>query len=713
MTTAYSINEFSLANKLYRNSDVTFYTISGGVKTTTKAVLYADSTATTVLRNPQTLDTEGKFVQSVFVTVPVIATISGLTFPDHDTGINTNSIFVVATDKGLTDADVVLTHADVVLTHADVVLTQADVVTATTQAGLATTQVGLATTNGAAQVVLATAQAVIATNEAGTATTQAGIATTQAGLATTNGAAQVVLATTQAGNALTSANNAATSETNALNYANRLTGTSTTTLTPAIASKVFTTQAGKDFDVGTTIFAVSAADPTIWMFGDVTGYATTTLTVNVTVIGTASSKADWNIYGRAGIRGATGATGAAGSIPIASGAGTVDAITANFTPDIALADMQLCTVVSSGANTSTTPTFAPDGLTAHTITTRGGAALVAGDIGPAGFVGIYEYNLSNTRWELLNPAKTLVARVTVASHATTADIWGAAGNQIDWTGTATTTAFPNAPQAGVERVLICAGACSFTAGANMLIDGVASTATVTCAVNDQVIVRAVSTTQFKLSRIKYDGTPQVSSSVFPDGITWTSRTSAADNSWRSVTYGNGLFVAVSADGTGNRVMTSPDGITWTIRSSAVDNMWLSVTYGNGLFVAVSSDGTGNHVMTSGVPLLDTLRCPSVTVPTRTLNTTYANTSGRSILVTTTFRCAVTTLNGNAYAIAKAAQASPPTTAISGNVGIQTGLLNEDATFQLCFVVVPGLNYRVDSVATNGTVTLGSWFEYAY
>ena len=32
-------------------------------------------------------------------------------------------------------------------------------------------------------------------------------------------------------------------------------------------------------------------------------------------------------------------------------------------------------------------------------------------------------------------------------------------------------------------------------------------------------------------------------------ITWTSRTSAADNGWRSVAYGNGLFVAVAASGT--------------------------------------------------------------------------------------------------------------------------------------------------------------------
>ena len=40
------------------------------------------------------------------------------------------------------------------------------------------------------------------------------------------------------------------------------------------------------------------------------------------------------------------------------------------------------------------------------------------------------------------------------------------------------------------------------------------------------------------------------------GINWTIRTSAADNNWYSVTYGNGLFVAVAATGTGNRVMTS-------------------------------------------------------------------------------------------------------------------------------------------------------------
>ena len=96
------------------------------------------------------------------------------------------------------------------------------------------------------------------------------------------------------------------------------------------------------------------------------------------------------------------------------------------------------------------------------------------------------------------------------------------------------------------------------------------------------------------------------------GITWSTRTTPTDNQWRSVTYGNGLFVAVAVTGTGNQVMTSPDGITWTIRSSpdlTVDYDWQSVTFGNGLFVAVSSNSADitRTVMTSPDGINWTLR----------------------------------------------------------------------------------------------------------
>jgi hypothetical protein len=110
-----------------------------------------------------------------------------------------------------------------------------------------------------------------------------------------------------------SASAAAASAVTAAAAAANLTGTSTTSLTPSVASKIFTTQAGKTFTVGSWVLARSDAAPTtVWMFGQVTDYTGTALTVDVQVIGTATLSADWTIT-VAGIRGATGATGAAGA----------------------------------------------------------------------------------------------------------------------------------------------------------------------------------------------------------------------------------------------------------------------------------------------------------------------------------------------------------------------------------------------------------------
>lgn len=91
-------------------------------------------------------------------------------------------------------------------------------------------------------------------------------------------------------------------------------------------------------------------------------------------------------------------------IQIATGGGTVDAVTATYTVPMTLTDKATCMCVFAGPNTLTNPSFAPDGLTPHTITARGGQPLALGDTGAAaGFVGIMEYNSANTRWELMNP----------------------------------------------------------------------------------------------------------------------------------------------------------------------------------------------------------------------------------------------------------------------------------------------------------------------
>ena len=94
--------------------------------------------------------------------------------------------------------------------------------------------------------------------------------------------------------------------------------------------------------------------------------------------------------------------------------GAVDVITAAYSPAIiSLTDGLILGFRSLGANTTTTPTFSPNGLTAYTIVKAGGVALVAGDIGAVGAEHLVRYNLANTRWELLNPKYPAVA----------ADVW--------------------------------------------------------------------------------------------------------------------------------------------------------------------------------------------------------------------------------------------------------------------------------------------------
>ena len=83
-----SIPDFSLGNPIYVSATVTFYTVDGsGNKTTTKATLYDSVTGTGTLSNPQILDSEGKFQNPVYIEQAVIGSITGLTIPDHDTGI--------------------------------------------------------------------------------------------------------------------------------------------------------------------------------------------------------------------------------------------------------------------------------------------------------------------------------------------------------------------------------------------------------------------------------------------------------------------------------------------------------------------------------------------------------------------------------------------------------------------------------------------------
>ena len=58
--------------------------------------------------------------------------------------------------------------------------------------------------------------------------------------------------------------------------------------------------------------------------------------------------------------------------------------------------------------------------------------------------------------------------------------------------------------------------------------------------------------------------------------------------WNTVAYGNGKYVAIKGDGT---TAVSTDGQNWTETANAVDSqpVWLDIAYGNGRFVLVGAD----------------------------------------------------------------------------------------------------------------------------
>lgn len=84
-----------------------------------------------------------------------------------------------------------------------------------------------------------------------------------------------------------------------------------------------------------------------------------------------------------------------------AGAGTANAQTATYAPAVGalVAGLNLCWLPSN-ANTTTTPTFSPNSLTAKTITKLGTAALAANDLTTSAIAcAIYD----GTDWELQNP----------------------------------------------------------------------------------------------------------------------------------------------------------------------------------------------------------------------------------------------------------------------------------------------------------------------
>jgi len=93
--------------------------------------------------------------------------------------------------------------------------------------------------------------------------------------------------------------------------------------------------------------------------------------------------------------------------------GTVDVITAVYSPVLTLTDGLTVLLRAAGANATTTPTFNPDAIGAKTIKKNGDQALAIGDISGADHVLHLQYNSGTDVWELLNPSPTAIINTKI------------------------------------------------------------------------------------------------------------------------------------------------------------------------------------------------------------------------------------------------------------------------------------------------------------
>lgn len=178
--------------------------------------------------------------------------------------------------------------------------------------------------------------------------------------------------------------------------------------------------------------------------------------------------------------------------------------------------------------------------------------------------------------------------LTTVASATTPDIFASlVGAVVDYTGTATCTGFVAAPKAGIQRTLVCAGAAVFTAGANMLIDGVSSGSNFTASAGDKLYVIAVTTTQFRVAVAKADGTPL--------GADNKTLLSVMENGRITVTMlGNAVTIALKGNNGNDPSASNPVKVTFR-SATATDGSFVTRTITSAMSTVITAGSTGGTV----------------------------------------------------------------------------------------------------------------------
>lgn len=352
-------------------------------------------------------------------------------------------------------------------------------------------------------------------------------------------------------------------------------------------------------------------------------------------------------------------------IPTAAAGGTADAITADFTPNVALTNGTTVIVRAGAANTTTTPTFAPDGLTAKTIVKGNNLALAAGDIAGAGHWLEMNFDSVLDKWVLQNPARGVTSSVvyreiqpvsaSVAANALTVTLNPTA---LDFRSNSLTNGAIN------TRSIASAISLTISSGSTLgTINNVASRIAILAIDNNGTV---------ELAAVNMAGGVNLDETTLVN-TTAEGGAGAADSS--TVIYSQTARTGVPFRVVGYVESTQATAGTWVSAPTLIQG------YGGQAMAAMQSLGFGQTWQNvSG---------------SRALNTTYYNTTGRPILVT---------LNSTLVQ-------NPGFTFTVNGAAVQAMGINQPggataSPSQTC-LIPPGASYSV-SIYSNGAVA--SWYE---
>lgn len=198
--------------------------------------------------------------------------------------------------------------------------------------------------------------------------------------------------------------------------------------------------------------------------------------LGATAVGDAVFTAASALAGRTAI----GAAALDSSDTTAIAAGTADAITADFTPNITtLTNGLRVTVTGCSPNTIVNPTLAPDAIAAAEIVKSGGVALAVADI-PA--VADFVWSSALSKWVLMNPANPVTTPIDSAVQGASKNLRASAtGTSATISISADEIVVKNASNAYFTMRDVAVAASLAASGANGLDDSVPTTVTITIA----------------------------------------------------------------------------------------------------------------------------------------------------------------------------------------------------------------------------------------